>query len=82
MALIARSGQPIVSFDEMRHFGAISILNSKAQGLGHIHAYDTNGDGILDRVELVSSETSLEVNLVEGAWIISPTQSNPGSSEQ
>ena len=80
LALIARSGQPIVSFDEMRHFGAISILNSNSHGLGQIYAYDTNGDGVIDSVELISSETSLEINLVKGAWVISKTQSNPGSS--
>ena len=80
LAVVARSGQPIVSFDEMRYFGAISILNGKAQGLGQIYAYDTNGDGVIDRVELISSDTSLEINLVEGAWVISSTQDHPGSS--
>ncbi len=69
LALLERSGKLLVSYNEMRHYAAISLPNSESEGEAQVYVFDTNGDGVFNRVELVSPGQSFVINLVEGAWV-------------
>ena len=80
--LIENSGDLLLSYDEMRQFGAVSIFSKPAKKSSLIHAYDTNGDGVFDKVELVSTNSSLEVNLIDARWVLTPVEEPEEDTEE
>lgn len=74
LMILSRDGKPLIGYDELSHFGAISIHNNGQLTSGHINLYDTNGDGVFDTIEAISPEggqTPMQIRLKEGRWSIS-----------